>query len=61
MYEENGIAKKCWRTIATIKDILLIDNGLPVNFWVETMDTSNYLQNKLFIKRSKCIVIPKEA
>ena len=43
MYEENSITERCWRTLSTMKDSLLIDGGLPLNFWVEAMDTSNYL------------------
>ena len=39
MHEKNGIAKRYWRTLAMIKDVLLIDNGFPVNFWAEDMDT----------------------
>lgn len=40
-----------------IKDALLIDNGRLVNFWAEIIDTSNYLQNKLFKKCFKCTII----
>lgn len=39
---------------------LLIVICFLVNFWVETMDTSNYLRNRLFTKCSKYTVIPKE-
>lgn len=44
-----------------MKDVLLIDSGLPINFWAEAMDTSNYLWNKLSTKYFKCIVILEEA
>lgn len=37
-------------TLITIKDSLLINNGLPNNFWVEVMEIANYLQNCLPIK-----------
>ena len=45
MHKENGIIERCWKTLATMKDLLLIDSGLPVNFWAEAMDTANYLRN----------------
>ena len=44
-----------------MKDSLLIDNGLPVNFWVETIDTVNYLHNRLLTKRGEPSFIPKDA
>lgn len=47
MHKENGLAKRGWRTLVTIKDSLLIDSSLPNDFWAETMETSNYLRNKL--------------
>ena len=37
MHKGNGIAEQYWKTLATIKDLLLIDSGLPVNFWAEAM------------------------
>lgn len=43
MHEENGVAKQGWRTIVTMKDSLLIDSGLLLEFWAEAMDTANYL------------------
>ena len=61
MHEENGIAKQCWRTLATIKDSLLIDSSLPVNFWAEAMDTTNYLLNKFPTRCVGPAFIPKEA
>ena len=60
MHEENGIGKRCWRTLATMKDLLLIDSGLPVNFWAKAMDTANYLHNRLPIRRNSVTVISKE-
>lgn len=36
-----------------MKDILLIDSSFLINFWMEAIDTLNYLQNKLLIKYSK--------
>lgn len=47
MHEENGIAERGWRTIATTKDSLLIHSGLPNNFWAGAMGTANYLRNRL--------------
>lgn len=32
IYEENRLAKREWRTIITIKDLMLIDSGLPNGF-----------------------------
>lgn len=55
------MAERYQKTLAIIKDALLIDSSLLVNFWIETMDTSNYLQNRLSTKCSKRIVIPEEA
>ena len=43
-----------------MKDLLLIDSGLPVNFWAEAMDTANYLQNRLPTKRKGPTFIPEE-
>ena len=47
MYEKNSIADRCWKTLAQIKYLLLIDIGLPNQFLAEAMDTVNYLQNRL--------------
>ena len=44
-----------------MKDSLLIDSGLTVNFWVESMDTSNYLRNKLSTRRNSPTFILNEA
>lgn len=32
MYKKNGIAEKYWKTLAIIKDALLINSSLLVNF-----------------------------
>ena len=32
LHEENGLAERGWKTLATMKDSLLIDSGLPNNF-----------------------------
>lgn len=47
VYEENGLAKRRWRTIIAMKDIMLIDSGFPNNFWAKTMETANYLYHRL--------------
>lgn len=44
-----------------MKDSLLIDSGLPVNFWAEAMDIANYLRNRLPTKRDGPAFIPEEA
>lgn len=44
-----------------MKDFLLIDSGLPLKFWAKTMDTTNYLQNRLLIKSQKRELVPEEA
>ena len=46
---------------AIIKDSMLIDSGLPVNFLIEAMDITNYLHNCLPSKPDGPIIIPKEA
>ena len=42
IHEENGLIERKWQTIVTIKDSLLLDNGLLLNFWADAMNTSNY-------------------
>lgn len=61
MHEENGLAEREWRIIVTIKDFLLLDSGLPLDFWAEAMDTANYLQNRLPTKSQRGELIPEEA
>ena len=60
IHEENGIAEQCWRTLAIIKNLLLINSSLPVNFWAEAMDTANYLCNQLPTRRGGPSFIPEE-
>lgn len=62
VHEENGLAERGWRTIVTMKDSMLIDSGLPNDFWAEAMETANYLRNRL-PTRSKNYgeVIPEES
>lgn len=61
MHKENVMVKRCWRTLVSMKDALLINSTFPVYFWTETMDISNYLGNKLFMKCSRRIPIPEKA
>ena len=50
IHKENGIEERGWRTIVTMKDSLLIDNHLLLEFWTEAIDIACYLQNRLPIK-----------
>lgn len=44
-----------------MKDSILIDSSLPDRFWVEAIETANYLRNKLPIRtKSHKKVISKE-
>lgn len=36
-----------------MKDLLLVDNGLPIEFWIEAIDTANYLWNRLPTKSQR--------
>lgn len=60
MHEENGIAERGWKTIVIMKDSLLIDSGLPSNFWAEAMESANYLRNRLPTKSQREELIPEE-
>lgn len=60
MHKENGIAKQGWKTIATMRDSLLIDSGLPNGFWADAMDTVNYPRNRLPTKCKYGEIIPEE-
>lgn len=62
MHEKNGIAEQCWKMLAQMKNSLLIDNELPIQFLARAMNTANYLQNRLPIKCiDKAVIILKEA
>lgn len=61
MHEKNGPAERGWRTVVTMKDSLLIDSGLHLEFWAEAMDTANYLRNRLPTKSQRGELIPEEA
>lgn len=53
IYEKNGRVKRDWKIIVTMKNLLLLNSGLPLDFWAEAMDTANYLQNRLLRKSQK--------
>ena len=61
MHKENRLAKWGWRTIVTTKDSMLIDNGLPNNFWAEAMEIASYFCNKLPTSKNHREVILKES
>lgn len=62
VYKENEFIERDERIIVIMKDLILIDSGLSDNFWVETMETANYLWNKLPTKnKSHNKIIPKES
>lgn len=44
MHKENGLAERGWKTIVTMKDSMLVNSALPLEFWIEAMETANYLQ-----------------
>ena len=41
MHKENGLAEREWRTIVTMKDSLLLNNRLLLDFGARAMDTVN--------------------
>lgn len=43
MHKENRLAKQGWKTIMTIKDLILINSGLSNRFWAEVIEIANYL------------------
>lgn len=43
-----------------MKDSLLIDSGLLVNFWAKAMDTSNYLRHQLSIRWNGPVFISEQ-
>lgn len=42
VHEKYGLAEQRWHTIVTIKDLILIDNGLPNNFRAKAMERADY-------------------
>lgn len=61
IHKGNVIAECYWKTLPIMKDLLLIDNRLIVNFGAKVMDISNYLCNQLSTRRNSPDFIPKEA
>lgn len=61
MHKKNSVAEQRWKTIIIIKDFFLVDSGLLLDFWVEIMDITNYLQNCLSTKSWKKELIPKKS
>lgn len=41
--KKNKLAKKKSRIIITMKNSLFLDNGLPLDFWAETLNIVSYL------------------
>lgn len=60
IYKKNGIANQCLKTLALIKDLLLNDSSLLVNFWDNEMDSTDYLCNRMLTKCSESIFISKK-
>lgn len=61
MHEENRMAEQRWRTVVTMKDSLLVDNGLPLEFWAKAIDTANYIRNCLPTKSQIGELVLEEA
>lgn len=62
MHEQNGLIKRGWKIIVTMKNTMLIDSRLSNSIWVKAMETTNYLKNKLPIRNQNHIEsIPKKA
>lgn len=60
MHKDNRLVEQGWRTVVRMKDFLLIDSGLSLEFWAEVMDIANYLQNRLSTKSQRGEMIPEE-
>lgn len=43
-----------------MKDLLVVDNGFPLEFLAEAMDTTNYLQNRVLTNSQRGELIPEE-
>ena len=61
MHKKNELAEQSWKTIVIMKDSLLIDSSLLLEFWAEAMDTANYLQNRFPTKSQRRKMILEEA
>lgn len=42
------------------KRLTIIDSNLPINFWAETIDITNYLCNQLPTKCNGSVFIPEK-
>lgn len=51
MYKENTSAKQGWIIVVIIKNTLLIDSDIFLEFWAKTMETANYFQNRFFYSK----------
>lgn len=62
IHKENRLTKQGYCTLVTMKDLILIDSGLPNGFWAKAIKTANYLQNRLLTRnKTHNEMIPKEA
>lgn len=48
--QQNGKAEKKNRTVAEMARCLLLQCNLPMKFWAEAVNTTNYIQNRNIIK-----------
>ena len=53
IFEKNGVAKKCNRTIVQMTRSMLIWAKLPQRFWNETICIVNYFRNMMPAERNK--------
>lgn len=61
IYLKNGTTEKYLKMLATIKDPLLINSYLSINFWAKIIDISNYLYNWLSKKDNSPVFILEKA
>jgi hypothetical protein len=50
--QHNGAAERSMRTIFETARTLLIQCGLPLQFWVQAVDTAIYIYNRVTVKRN---------
>lgn len=49
------------QTLSTMKEFLLINSKLSINFWAQAIDVVKYLQTRLPTRRAnKTVIVPKE-
>nr|GEU69110.1 putative ribonuclease H-like domain-containing protein [Tanacetum cinerariifolium] len=51
--QPNGVAKRRNRTLIEVARTMLADAKLPVNFWVEAVNTACYVQNRILVNKSQ--------